>query len=67
VVIGGRSRTHRPRQAYDRARSLLPDVEAELWPEGSHALNGQCAEQLNTRVLEFITDVEHRDPSTRRV
>ena len=33
---------------------------------GSHALSGQCAEQLNTRVLEFIADGEHRDPSTRR-
>ena len=65
VVIGGCSRTLRPRQAYDRARSLLPTWR-QKWPEGSHALSGQCAEQLNTRVLEFIADVEHRDPSTRR-
>jgi pimeloyl-ACP methyl ester carboxylesterase len=59
ALIAGRSRIHHARRALDRTR-LLPDVQAELWPEASHAISGECARGVNARVLEFVADVEGR-------
>lgn len=60
ALIGGRSAVHDPQKAVHRAKALLPDVEAELWPEASHAISGECAERVNTRLLKFIEDIESR-------
>ena len=57
ALVGGRSRVHDPRLAHDRARSLLPDVEAVLWPDASHALSGERADEVSRRVLEFVDGV----------
>jgi hypothetical protein len=45
--------------ALTRAKRLLPDVEAELWPEASHAISGQCAQKVNARVLGFVDRIEN--------
>jgi hypothetical protein len=42
----------------DRAQSLIPGVQAEPWPEATHAMAGHCASRVNARVLRFIV---HRD------
>jgi pimeloyl-ACP methyl ester carboxylesterase len=60
ALIAGRSRIHDARKALDRARALLPDGQVELWPEATHALSGEFAEQVNARVLEFVRGVESR-------
>lgn len=59
ALIAGRSRIHDPRRALERTR-LLPDVEAELWAEASHAISGEFAGEVNGRVLEFLETVETR-------
>lgn len=59
ALIAGRSRIHAPHRALERAR-LLPDVEAELWADASHALSGECAGEINARVLEFLESVDGR-------
>lgn len=58
AVIAGRSTLHDPRKALARARATLPDVRAELWQDASHAISGEYAESVNTRLSEFIDDVE---------
>jgi pimeloyl-ACP methyl ester carboxylesterase len=62
ALIAGRSEIHDPRKAFERARVRLPDVEPALWPEASHALTGEFADDVNARVLEFVRRVEARRP-----
>ncbi|GAA4095514.1 alpha/beta fold hydrolase [Actinomadura miaoliensis] len=57
AIVAGRSVIHDPRTAYERARTLIPDVRAELWPEATHAVSGQCAARVNDRVLAFTADI----------
>ncbi|OLT14697.1 hypothetical protein BJF78_17675 [Pseudonocardia sp. CNS-139] len=62
VLIAGRSRIHHPRKAYERARALLPDAQVELWPHASHAISGECAAQVNERILGFTDAVDRKGP-----
>ncbi|TVT48079.1 alpha/beta hydrolase [Amycolatopsis rhizosphaerae] len=55
VLFAGRSVVHDPVRALARARALVPGVEAELWPEATHAISGQCAERVNARLLRFLS------------
>ncbi|MFI6394598.1 alpha/beta fold hydrolase [Nonomuraea sp. NPDC050540] len=56
VLIAGRSIVHDPRKAYERARALIPDVQAELWPQATHGITGQCADEVNARLLRFVEE-----------
>jgi hypothetical protein len=58
AVIAGRSVMHNPGQAIERARALLPDAQAELWPEATHAVSGQFAAEVDARVLDFVESLE---------
>jgi pimeloyl-ACP methyl ester carboxylesterase len=53
VVIAGRSVIHHPRRAAARAR-LLPNATVELWPDASHALNGEFPERIAERVAGLV-------------
>lgn len=53
AIIAGRSVIHDPRAAYTRS-ALIPTVQAELWPTATHAISGQCAAEVNERVIRFI-------------
>ncbi|MEO3827674.1 alpha/beta fold hydrolase [Actinomadura sp. B10D3] len=63
AVIAGRSVMHDPARAMDRT-DLIPHVDAEIWPEATHAVSGQCAEQVNARILRFVEESQNR-PSGR--
>jgi pimeloyl-ACP methyl ester carboxylesterase len=54
LLIGERSVIYNPQRAYQRALQLIPNVQAEIVPEASHALNAEKAEFVNARVLEFF-------------
>ena len=43
---------------FDRATTLLPDGQAELWVEATHAFSGEFAAQMTTRVLGFVGRVD---------
>lgn len=64
ALIAGRSQIHDPVKAFERARSLLPDVQAELWPEATHAITGEFADEVNARVLDFVGEVDARSART---
>jgi hypothetical protein len=53
-VIAGESVMHRPQAAYQRARTEVPGIRAELWPAATHAVSGQFAAEINTRLLGFV-------------
>jgi pimeloyl-ACP methyl ester carboxylesterase len=58
VIIGGRSIIHHPGKAAARARRLLRHGTVELWPEASHAVNGEFPERVETTVDAFLAKVE---------
>jgi pimeloyl-ACP methyl ester carboxylesterase len=60
AVIAGRSVMHSPTQAVERARALVPDVQVECWAEATHAISGQCADELNSRLLAFVDTIDAR-------
>lgn len=60
ALIAGRSVMHDGRRAAARARELLPDVRAELWPTATHAIAGESAAEVNARVLEFLAEIEQQ-------
>ena len=53
VVIAGRSIIHHPARAAARAR-LIPGATVELWPDASHALNGEFPERIAERVARLV-------------
>ncbi|MFI9597114.1 alpha/beta fold hydrolase [Nonomuraea sp. NPDC052265] len=58
ALIAGRSIIHNPRKAALRARRLLAQGVVELWPDASHAINGEFPERVNARVLAFADEVD---------
>ncbi|NUR89372.1 MAG: alpha/beta hydrolase, partial [Nonomuraea sp.] len=58
VVVGGRSVIHDPRRALERARALIPGVRAELWPDATHSIAGQFADEVDAKLLDFVDEVE---------
>jgi pimeloyl-ACP methyl ester carboxylesterase len=53
VVIAGRSIIHNPARAAERARRLLPAATVEVWPEASHALNGEYPDRVAATINAF--------------
>ncbi|MFC4950234.1 alpha/beta fold hydrolase [Pseudonocardia sp. GCM10023141] len=65
ALLGGRSVILDAERARQRATHLLTDVRAEVWPQASHAISGDCADAVNARILEFVSTVEHDGVSAR--
>ncbi|PTL77577.1 alpha/beta fold hydrolase [Vitiosangium sp. GDMCC 1.1324] len=55
VLIAGRSIIHDASKAARRAR-LVPKAEVEVWPEASHAINGEYPERIAARVRTFLAE-----------
>jgi pimeloyl-ACP methyl ester carboxylesterase len=60
LLIGERSPLTDARQAVDRVRRLLPDVEAEIVPDAGHMLTVERPQAFNECVLRFFDRVEQR-------
>jgi pimeloyl-ACP methyl ester carboxylesterase len=58
AVIAGRSVVHDPQRAYTRARTLIPEVRAELWPDATHAISGRYADEVGARIVGFVDELE---------
>jgi pimeloyl-ACP methyl ester carboxylesterase len=56
LLIGERSVIYDPRQVLQRARGLIPHLEAEIIAEASHALNAEKADHVNARILDFCKE-----------
>lgn len=53
LLIGERSVIYDPQRVYRRAMRLIPEVQAEIIPDASHALNAEKSEIVNERILRF--------------
>ena len=58
ALIAGRSVIHDAARAAARARRLLPLGQVELWPEASHAMNGEFADEIARRAHRFWDEVD---------
>lgn len=54
ALIAGRSVIHNPVTAHMRAEQLVPDIQAELWPNATHSISAETPVEVNERVLRFI-------------
>ncbi|MGV0642673.1 alpha/beta fold hydrolase [Mycolicibacterium sp. XJ879] len=61
ALLGGRSVMHDAVRAAARARNLLPRVQVELWPDASHAINGEYAAEIADRASAFWDDAARRN------
>ncbi|MEU6563428.1 alpha/beta fold hydrolase [Nocardia nova] len=53
AILAGRSIVHDPRRAATRA-AVIPTAQVEVWPNASHAINGEFPEEIAERVIDFI-------------
>jgi pimeloyl-ACP methyl ester carboxylesterase len=53
LLIGERSVIYDLNRVFHRARQLIPEVQAEIIPNASHAVNAEAADLVNERVLRF--------------
>ncbi|MGV0715585.1 alpha/beta hydrolase [Mycolicibacterium sp. XJ662] len=61
ALLGGRSVMHDAVRAAARARNLLPRAQVELWPDASHAINGEYAAEIADRASAFWDDADRRN------
>jgi pimeloyl-ACP methyl ester carboxylesterase len=54
LLIGERSVIYDPQRVYLRARRLIPNIQAEIIPDASHALIAEKSELVNTHILKFV-------------
>lgn len=55
VILGGASRMHDAAAAADVARRTLPDAGVRVYPEASHAINGEVPDRIAADVAAFLT------------
>lgn len=54
VILAGRSRMHDAQAAAEVARATLPRGQVELYPDASHAINGEHPAQIAADVATFL-------------
>ena len=55
MLIGDQDRLNPPK-VIERARQMIPHMEAEIIPHASHLLSMEQPERVNTRVLSFLAE-----------
>jgi pimeloyl-ACP methyl ester carboxylesterase len=58
ALIAGRSVMLDADRAAATARSLLPRGQVELWADASHAINGECPDEIAARSHRFWGDLD---------
>lgn len=58
ALIAGRSVMLDPQRAVARARELLPRGQVELWPDASHAMNGEYPDEIAERACRMWDDTD---------
>jgi pimeloyl-ACP methyl ester carboxylesterase len=58
ALLAGRSVIHDASRAAARARNLLPHGQVELWPDASHAINGEFPDRIADSAHRFWDRVD---------
>lgn len=59
LLVAAHDVVYTPRRALERARLLIPDLEADVVPEAGHFMSMEQAEIVDRRVLEFLGVAKH--------
>jgi pimeloyl-ACP methyl ester carboxylesterase len=54
AVIAGRSVMHDAREAVDTAERALPNGTVQLYPDASHAVNGEYPDRLRDDIADLV-------------
>ncbi|MCQ6557188.1 alpha/beta fold hydrolase [Paenibacillus mendelii] len=54
AIMAENSTMHNSEQAVAQGKKLVQDIDIMNWPNASHAINGEFADEINTRILEFV-------------
>jgi pimeloyl-ACP methyl ester carboxylesterase len=54
LLIGQQESLYDPVAAIERAKRLIPNIQAELIPHAGHELPGGQPETVNRKILEFL-------------
>ncbi|MFJ4652507.1 alpha/beta fold hydrolase [Nocardia sp. NPDC088792] len=57
-IFAGRSIVHRAKKIAKVARKLVPGAQIEVWPEASHAINGEFPEEIAARMKQFLDEAD---------
>ena len=57
-VIGGATPVTDATKAVERVRRLVPDADTEFIPGAGHAVTLERADEVNRRIVDFITRVD---------
>ncbi len=60
LLVGEREMLYNPRTALQRARQLIPHIEAGLVPQAGHLLHSDQPEKVNESILRFLCDTTFR-------
>ena len=58
ALLAGRSVVLRAGRAAEHARKVLPSSEVEIWPQASHAINGEYPVEIAQRAHRFWSQVD---------
>ncbi|MFI6040492.1 alpha/beta fold hydrolase [Nocardia sp. NPDC051321] len=56
AILAGRSIIHNPTRAAETARTI-PGAQVEVWPDASHAINGEFPDRISQRFAEFTAAI----------
>ncbi len=59
LLVAAHEVLYAPRHALERARLLIPDLEADVVPEAGHFLSMEQAKIVDRRVVEFLGVARH--------
>lgn len=54
ALMAEKSAMHDARKAVENGKKWMSTLDIELWPNASHAINGEYPREINKRVLSFI-------------
>lgn len=55
LLVGEREIMYSPQAALERARQIIPGIQAEIVPNAGHMLNGDQPEIVTRRILKFLS------------
>ncbi len=55
LLIGDKEVVYKPEEVIERAKRLIPDIESFIIPNASHLAPVDCADEVNQRMIEFLT------------
>jgi pimeloyl-ACP methyl ester carboxylesterase len=54
AIMAGKSTMHNSEKAMKQGEKLVRNIQIEVWPDASHAINGEFPDEVNEKILSFI-------------